>query len=321
MPGVRRGFRFGRGEGSVSGSWRRGRARWLAIGLALLAAPGLSGCAAAEVTPADGRVVAVAGENFYGDLVSRVGGDLVSVTSILSNANVDPHTYETSTQNAQQVADATLVVENGLGYDTFLDQLIGSSPRSDRKVVNAQQLLGIGDGANPHIWYEPGTMPKVARAVADALEALRPDSKAAIEANLAAYLDSFAPLTAKIAEIKTRYPATPVAYTEPVAAYLLAALGFPVLTPPGFAKSIENGTDPAPSDVAAQQDLLTGHKVKVLLYNSQATSPVTETIKSLAGQSGISVVGVSETMPTGVDYVDWQLAQLNTLESAIGGAK
>jgi zinc/manganese transport system substrate-binding protein len=94
-----------------------------------------------------------------------------------------------------------------------------------------------------------------------------------------------------------------------------------VLTPPGFAKSIENGTDPAPSDVAAQQDLLTGHKVKVLLYNSQATSPVTETIKSLAGQSGISVVGVSETMPTGVDYVDWQLAQLNTLESAIGGAK
>jgi zinc/manganese transport system substrate-binding protein len=106
-----------------------------------------------------------------------------------------------------------------------------------------------------------------------------------------------------------------------VAAYLLAALGFPVLTPPGFAKSIENGTDPAPSDVAAQQDLLTGHKVKVLLYNSQATSPVTETIKSLAGQSGIGVVGVSETMPAGVDYVDWQLAQLNALESAIGGAK
>ena len=285
-------------------------------------APGLAGCAAAGGSSADGRVVAVAGENFYGDRVSRVGGDLVSVTSILSDPNVDPHTYETSPQNAQQVADATLVVENGLGYDTFLEHLIGSSPRSDRKIVDAQQLLGLGDGVNPHIWYEPGTMPKVARAVADALEALRPGSKAMIEANLATYLDSFAPLTAKIAEIKSRYPATPVAYTEPVAAYLLAALGFPVLTPPGFARSIENGTDPAPSDVAAQQDLLTGHQVKVLVYNSQATSPVTETIKSLAGQSGISVVGVSETMPSGgAGFVAWQLAQLNAIESALGGGK
>jgi zinc/manganese transport system substrate-binding protein len=297
-----------------------GRARWLAFGLALLAAPVLGGCAAANASPTDGRVIVVAGENFYGDLVSRIGGDLVSVTSILSDPNVDPHTYETSTQNAQQVADATLVVENGLGYDTFLDHLVASSPRSDRKVVDAQQLLGLGDGVNPHIWYEPGTMPKVARAVADALETLRPDSKTAIEANLATYLGSFGPLTAKIAEIRARYPATPVAYTEPVPEYLMAALGFPVLTPPGFAKAIENGTDPAPSDVAAQQDLLTGHKVKVLLYNSQATSPVTETIKSLAGKSGIGVVGVSETMPAGGGYVDWQLAQLNALESAIGGA-
>jgi zinc/manganese transport system substrate-binding protein len=298
-----------------------GRARWLALGLALLAAPVLGGCAAANASPTDGRVIVVAGENFYGDLVSRIGGDLVSVTSILSDPNVDPHTYETSTQNAQQVADATLVVENGLGYDTFLDHLVASSPRSDRKVVNAQQLLGIEDGANPHIWYEPETMPKVARAVADALEVLRPASKATIEANLATYLDSFAALTAKIAEIKSRYPATPVAYTEPVPAYLLAALGFPVLTPAGFARSIENGTDPAPIDVAGQQDLLTGRKVKVLLYNSQATSPVTETIKALAGQSGVGVVGVSETMPAGAGYVDWQLAQLTALETAIGGTR
>jgi zinc/manganese transport system substrate-binding protein len=198
---------------------------------------------------------------------------------------------------------------------------VASSPRSDRKVVNAQQLLGIEDGANPHIWYEPETMPKVARAAADALEALRPASKVTIEANLATYLDSFLALTAKIAEIRSRYPATPVAYTEPVPAYLLAALGFPVLTPAGFARSIENGTDPAPIDVAAQQDLLTGHKVKVLLYNSQATSPVTETIKALAGRSGVGVVGVSETMPAGVGYVDWQLAQLTALETAIGGAR
>ena len=294
------------------------------LGLALVMLPFAAGCSSggsADGGAANGKIDAVAGENFYGDLVAKVAGDLVSVTSILSDPNVDPHTYETSFQNAQQVADATLVVENGLGYDAFLDHLIGASPRSDRKVVDVQQLLGLADGVNPHIWYDPTTMPKVARAVADALEQLAPASKSAVEANLATYLDSFAPLTAKIAEMKARFPGAAVAYTEPVPGYLLAALGFQVLTPAGFARAIENGTDPAPADVAAQQDLLTGHKVKVLLYNSQATSPVTETIKSLAGQSGVPVVGVSETMPAGVGFVAWQLSQLNAMESALGGSR
>ncbi len=292
---------------------------WLAaLGLALVAAPTLAGCSTAG-SQSNGMIYAVAGENFYGEVISKVGGDLVSVTSILSDPDADPHAYETSAQNAQEVADATLVVQNGLGYDTFLDHLIGASPRADRKVIDVQQLLGLADGANPHIWYEPGTMPKVARAVADAIEALEPESKTTVEANLKAYLDSFGPLTTRIVDIKTRFAATPVAYTEPVAAYLLSALDFTVLTPAGFAKAIENGTDPAPADVAAEQDLLTGRKVKVLLYNSQATSPVTDAIKSLADQEGVAVVGVSETMPAGTDFVDWQLAQLEAIQAALGG--
>jgi zinc/manganese transport system substrate-binding protein len=296
----------------------RNSVTWVTLGLAVLLLPALAGCSS-STSSSGGKIDAVAGENFYGDLVSRIGGDLVSVTSILNDPSVDPHTYESSPQNAQAVADATLVVENGLGYDAFLDHLLGSSPRSDRKVIDVQQLLGLSDGVNPHVWYDPGTMPKVARAVADALEELAPASKSTVEANLKEYVDSFAPLTAKIAEVKARYPSTPVAYTEPVPGYLLAALGLRVLTPEGFAKAIEDGTDPAPADVAAQQDLLTGHKVKVLLYNSQATSPVTEAIKSLAGQAGVPVVGVSETMPAGGGFVDWQLAQLNAIEAALGG--
>ena len=297
-----------------------GRKRLLAAVLATLLLPAMYGCGVSSAAD-DGKIHAVAGENFYGDLVSRVGGDLVSVTSILNDPNVDPHTYESSLQAAQAVADATLVVENGLGYDAFVDNLVAASPRSDRKVVNVQSLLGLEDGANAHVWYDPETMPGVARAVADALEELRPASKAAFEANLQAYLDSLAPLTAKIAEIKSRYPGTPVAYTEPVPVYLLDALGFESRTTAGFARSIEGGTDPAPSDVASEIDLLTGHEVKLLLYNSQATSPVTESIKSLAGRSGIPVVGVSETMPTGKSYVDWQLGQLNAIEAALGGGQ
>ena len=298
----------------------RGSARWPALSLLAIVLLAPLGCGSGSGS-SDGKIHVVAGENFYGDLVSRVGGDIVSVTSILNDPNVDPHTYESRSQNAEAVADATLVVENGLGYDAFLDKLVGASPRSDRKVIDVQALLGLADGANPHIWYDPPTMPKVARAVAAAREQLKPDSKSTVETNLQTYLDSFAPLTAKIAEVKTRYPSTPVACTELVPGYLLDALGFRVLTPSGFSKAIENGTDPAPADVAAQRDLLTGHKVKVLLYNSQAVSPVTESIKTLAGQSGVAVVGVSETMSGGGGFVDWQLSQLDAIEAALGGGQ
>jgi zinc/manganese transport system substrate-binding protein len=298
----------------------RVRSRFAAAAVAVLLVPALAGCSTAATS--DGKIHAVAGENFYGDAISNVGGDLVSVTSILNDPNIDPHTYESSTQNAQQVADATLVVENGLGYDAFLGHLMSASPNGDRKVIDVQQLLGVADGSNPHVWYDPATMPKVARAVADALEAIKPESKTTIETNLATYLASFAPLTAKIAEIKTAYGGTPVAYTEPVPGYLMAALDFKVLTPAGFARAIEDGTDPAPADVAAQQDLLTGHKVKLLIYNNQATTPVTESIKKVSTQSSVAVVGVSETMPAGAGgFVGWQLAQLGAIETALGGGK
>ncbi|MGZ6268934.1 MAG: metal ABC transporter solute-binding protein, Zn/Mn family [Candidatus Limnocylindrales bacterium] len=299
--------------------WYRGRLPALVVIPALIAA--VWGCGSGTASN-NGKIVAVAGENFYGDLIARVGGDRVDVTSIISDPTVDPHTYESNTQSAEAVADARLVVENGLGYDAFLDHLLGASPRSDRKVINVQQVLGVPDGSNAHVWYDPATMPRVARAVADALEQLEPDSKAAFEANLGTYLDSFAPLTARIAEVKASFPGAAVAYTEPVPGDLIAALGFKSLTPQGFARAIENGTDPAPADVAAEQDLLTGHKVSLLLYNRQATSPVTESIKSMAGRSGVPVVGVSETIPKQDEsYVDWQLAQLNEIATALGGGR
>ncbi len=286
----------------------------------VLATVGCSAGTAGNAT--DGKIAAVAGENFYGDLIARVGGDRVSVTSLLSDPNIDPHTYESSPWNAEAVADARLVVANGFGYDAFVDRLLSASPSSNRTVIEVQKLLGLPDGGNPHIWYDPGTMPIVARAVADALERIEPASRSTFEANLTAYLDSFAPLTSGIAQIKSKYGGAPIACTEPVAGYLTTAMGLQVLTPNGFAKAIEGGTDPAPIDVAAQRDLLTGHKVKILLYNSQATSPVTDSIKTLAGQQGIPVVGVSETMPKQVQgFVDWQLSQLNEIETALGQSR
>jgi zinc/manganese transport system substrate-binding protein len=316
---MRRRRSIGRpGMSGASGSFQR---RLAGLAMLTIFVAGVWGCGSVSAAPS-GMIVAVAGENFYGDLVARIGGDRVAVTSLISDPAVDPHTYESSPQNAETVADATLVVENGLGYDAFIDHLLAASPRSDRKVVSAQQLLGKPDASNPHLWYDPATMPLVARAVADALEQIEPDSRAIFEANLTSYLDSFAPLTARIAVVKARFAGTAVAYTEPVPGYLVAALGLREITPAGFARAIEDGTDPAPIDVADMQDLFTAHKVALLLYNSQATSPVTESIKSLADDAGVPVVGVSETIPKqGQGYVDWQLAQLNEIAAALGGGR
>ena len=297
----------------------------LRLYLVLLLAGLVAACSSGASGSPAAKIHVVAGENFYGDLVSRVGGDRVSVTSILSDPNIDPHTYESSPANAQDVADASLVVENGFGYDTFLEHLMSASPNSGRAVVDVEKVLDLpdgGDGFSCGIWYDPQAMGKVAQSVADALSTLEPASKAAFEANLKTYVASLTPLTDKIAKLKATYPGAPVGYADPVPAYLVNALGWQSLTPKGFAKSIEEDTDPAPGDVAAEQDLITGHKIQVFLYNGQVTTPMTDSLKALATQSGVPVVGVTETIPkAGESYVDWQLAQLDAIEAAMGTGK
>ena len=276
--------------------------------------------AAAGATPVgSGPPLAVMGtENFYADLLTSIGGARVQATSLLNDPNADPHEFETSPQDAALVADARLVIVNGIGYDDFMQQLLGAAPDPTRVVINVQQLLGVGDDVNVHIWYDPGTMPKVAQAATTALSQLDPANAAYYAANEQAYLASLQPLTAEIALLKGKYSGAPVAFTEPVAGYLAAAIGLQVLTPEAFQKAIEEGTDPAPADVAAEQDLLTGKKVKVLLYNSQVTSPITQRIHDLAVQNGIPVVGVAETMPSAFQhFADWQLAQMQALQAAL----
>ncbi len=266
-----------------------------------------------------GSQLAVMGtENFYADLLTQIGGSHVRATSLLNDPNADPHAFETSPQDAALVADARLVIVNGIGYDDFMQQLLGAAPDPTRVVINVQQLLGVGDDVNVHIWYDPGTMPKVAQAAAAALGQLDPANAAYYDANEQAYLASLKPLTDEIALLKSKYGGAPVAFTEPVAGYLATAIGLQVLTPEAFQKAIEEGTDPAPADVAAEQDLLTGKKVKVLLYNSQVTSPITQQVHDLAVQNGIPVVGVAETMPPAYQhYVEWQLAQMQALQAAL----
>jgi zinc/manganese transport system substrate-binding protein len=290
-----------------------------ALGLAVLIATILAACDTAPAATASGPTIPVLGtENFYADLLTQIGGSRVKPTSILNDPNADPHEYEASPQTAAMVADAKLVIVNGLGYDDFMQKLLGASTKPDRIVINVQEILGLKEDVNLHVWYDPATMPKVAQAATDALSKVDPKNSAYFAANRDKYLTALRAIDDKIAALKAKYNGTPVAFTEPVAEYQAAAIGLKVLSPEGFMQAIEQGIDPKPADLAVERDLIAGKKVKVLLYNSQVISPVTKDIYDLAVKNGVPVVGVAETIPPAFrTFQEWQLAQLGDLEKAL----
>jgi len=267
----------------------------------------------------DGKIVAVGAESEYANVLGQVGGKYVQASAIMSNPNTDPHTFEASIAVAREVGNAQLIVQNGIGYDDFMNSIESASPNSGRTVINVQQLLKLPDSTpNPHLWYDPATMPKVAAAIAAALSAIQPSHEAYFTANAAAFTASLKPLTAAIASFKSAYPGTTVATTEPVADYLLTALGADNLTPWTFQADIMNGVDPSPQDVAVQRALFTEHKVRVFLYNQQVTDALTQSFITLAEQNHIPVVGVYETMPVpGYDYQTWMQTEVQDLRKAV----
>jgi zinc/manganese transport system substrate-binding protein len=298
---------------------RRRLAALAALAGAALLAAGCSSSLALEGTSPNGTIVAVGAESQYADVIQQVGGKYVQVSAIMSNPSTDPHTFEASASVGRLVNAARLVVQNGLGYDTFMDSIEKAVPDSGRHVIVVQKLLGLPDSApNPHLWYDPGTMPKVAAAVADSLAALQPGHAAYFKANAKTFTNSLKTWTSAIAAFKQQHPGTPVATTEPVADYLLQALGADNKTPWAFQADVMNGTDPSAQDVAIERSLFTQHKVKAFLYNQQVTDSLTESFIALARASGIPVVGVYETMPEpGYHYQSWMQAEVRDLQKAV----
>lgn len=244
------------------------------------------------------KLQVVAGENFWGDITSQIGGEHVNVTSIISDPSTDPHQYESDARDSAAIASASLVIENGLGYDSFLDKLIAAAPNDKRQVLSIEKVLNItGDDPNPHLWYDPAKVVRAADAIEQALASKDNANAPTYAANLTTFKSSLQPINDVISQIKMKYPGAPVAYTERVPGYLLAAAGLTVASPASFASAIEEGNDPSPADTATMETLMTNHGVRVLLYNSQATSSVTQHVRDLAAQAGIPVVGVSETIP------------------------
>jgi zinc/manganese transport system substrate-binding protein len=297
------------------------RARQVAIGVVIIGISCITSACSSSSTaaPSNGKIVAVGAENQYANVISQIGGKYVSTTAILSNPNTDPHTFESSPQVASVVSAAELVVQNGVGYDTFMNKIEAASPSTKRKVIDVQTLLGLPDAtSNPHLWYKPTTMPAVARAVGQDLSALAPAHAAYFAANVTRFTASLQPWYQAIAAVKAQFPGAPVATTEPVGDYMLEAAGTRNLTPFTFQADIMNGVDPSPQDVSIQTDLFTKHRVKVFVYNQQVTDSLTESLLGLAHQNGIPVVGVYETMPTpGYDYQSWMVAEVHALDDAL----
>jgi zinc/manganese transport system substrate-binding protein len=289
--------------------------------IALTATAGLlaTACSASSAGTSSGIVSAVGAENEYANVISQIGGKYVNVSAIESNPNTDPHAFEASAAVAREVSGAQLIVQNGVGYDTYMNRIEGSSPTSGRKVIVVQKLLGLPvTTPNPHLWYAPTTMPKVAAAIAADLAKLSPTHAAYFHANVAKFDRSLQPWFAAIAQFKAAYGGTPVAVTEPVGDYMLQAVGADIKTPFGLQADVMNGIDLSPQYVSLQTSLFTQHKVKVFLYNQQVTSTATKTFLALADRYGIPVVGVYETMPTpGYNYQSWMLAEVNALRKAV----
>jgi zinc/manganese transport system substrate-binding protein len=286
------------------------------IVLATAAAVTLSGCGGSAA--GKGRLDVVAAENVFGDIAAQIGGAHVAVTSILTDPNADPHLFEPGTSNGLAVAKAKVVLQNGLGYDAFMAKLEDSAPSSDRITVTIADVLGVhGKDANPHLWYDVPGLGRIAGAIAGALERADPRHASAYRAGLARFAGSLRALRREVATIRSRFRGAPVGYTEPVPGYLVAAAGLRNLAPADFTRAIQNGTEPTPAAVAAMNAVVDRHRIRVLLYNAQAVSPITARVRALAEHAHIPVVAVTETLPAQLTFQQWMLAQLRALARAL----
>ncbi len=263
-------------------------------------------------------VETVGAENQYADVIKQIGGKYVSVTAIISNPSTDPHSYEANTQDETNISNATLIVQNGLGYDDFMDKLESSSENSNRTTINVGKSLGYSDNtANPHLWYKPDTMEKVAKLITENLESQLPNEKKYFQDRLTIFDNSLKTWKNDLNEIQKSYGKNGVAVTEPVANYLLEAANLDVKTPWGFQASVMNGTDPSPQNVKIEEDLLKEKKVKVFVYNEQSMDDVTTNLLNLAKNNNIPVVGVYETMPPKHTYQTWMEDETKNILKAL----
>jgi zinc/manganese transport system substrate-binding protein len=288
------------------------------VGAAILFALAVSGCGTDQSATHSGSIHVVAGENFWGSIAAQLGGSKVTVRSVVTDPNADPHEYESNTSDARAFADADLVVLNGAGYDDWGQKLLDANASSHRTVLNVAQLLGRKPGDNPHFWYNPAYVIAVTDKITAEYKSIDPADAAFFDQRRLSFATALKPYVDEVAAIRGRFAGAPIGSTESIFVYMAGALGLNLISPPEFMNAVAQGTDPPAPAVALFHDQVDGKKIKVLVYNNQAATAVTTNLKQLAQQKGIPLVGVSETLqPVGATFQDWQLSQLTALESGL----
>jgi zinc/manganese transport system substrate-binding protein len=272
----------------------------------------------ASAFAADGPIAVVVAENFYGDVARQIGGDRVAVTSILSNPDQDPHLFETSPSVVREIAAAQVVIANGADYDPWIDKLLEANPNPSRTVITAAELMHKSAGDNPHLWYDPATMPKVAAGLVDAFAAADPAHADYYAARLKTFIASLEPLNRKIAAIRSKYFGAVVTATEPVFGYMADALHL-TMRNQGLQLAIMNDTEPSARDLAAFEHDLATHAVRAIFYNKQASDATGRRLIALAKAANVPVVAVTETCPPGLSYQEWILGELDQTAAALAG--
>jgi zinc/manganese transport system substrate-binding protein len=268
--------------------------------------------------PSGHKLQVVAAENFWGSLATQLGGNRVQVTSIVSDPNADPHEYESNTTDARRFATANYVILNGVGYDSWGNKLLSAQPEAGRKVLTIGTLVDKKDGDNPHLWYNPAYVNQAVVQMDKDLVALDPAGKNYYQQQLKNLQGSLSGYQDRVASIKHQFGGTKVAATEDIFAYLANAAGLDLISPPAFIEAVAEGNDPPTNSVVTFQQQLQSGQIKVLVYNQQTVTPLTDNIKKLAADDNIPVVGVTETVqPPDTTFQDWMNAELINLENAL----
>jgi zinc/manganese transport system substrate-binding protein len=293
-------------------------------GAAALAAAALliAGCDARGPAAAGGRIPVVAGESVWGGIAAQVGGPLVEVTSLIANPATDPHDYEPAAADARAVARAQVTIANGIGYDAWMSHLVAAS-RSDGTIsLDVGRITGVRTGGNPHRWYDPADVVRVARAIAAAFGRAEPSRAAYFRRRAAVFVQrGLASYRALIAQIRRRFAGVRVGASESIFAPLAEALGLRLVTPGELLRAVSEGTDPSAGAKATADRQIARHEISLWVYNRQNASPDVARLTSAARHARIAVVTISETpIPAAVSFQSWQVAQLRALERALAGA-
>jgi zinc/manganese transport system substrate-binding protein len=292
-----------------------------ALTLLVAAAALVSGCGSGGSAPAGGLRV-VAAENFWGSIATQLAGAEATVQSIIVDPAQDPHSYEPTAADARTLATANLAIVNGVGYDPWAPKSLAANPVPGGIVLDVGQLLGLQTGDNPHRWYNPADVERVANAITADLKRLAPKHAAYFDQQRARFETSgLARYHALIAQIKRRYAHVAVGASESIFALQAPALGLDLVTPYNFMKAVSEGTEVSPADIIATEGQITSHRVKVWIYNSQNATPEIQHLNALARANQIPIATVTETLTPPTDsFEQWQVAQLQELERALHAA-